>query len=175
MQDSPPTLRLQKKKTRTKYEEFPKIEWNNNSNSDIQTCILLYDDRVKTYRRMQEIDVLIDEQPEFALEMVNCSIRNREAHDELQAYNDHHLFIYKHDFTKKQKIQSETLAELYELKRSDPDAFITETANIIQNMRRIESNLRTAKYKSDDEKKRWEDNLMRAKIRYAVLTEVLSK
>ncbi len=49
-----------KTKGKKKQEEFPKIDWVNNIDPNIQTAILLYDERVNTYHRMQEIDVLID-------------------------------------------------------------------------------------------------------------------
>jgi hypothetical protein len=44
------------------------------------------------------------------------------------------------------------IAELYELKRSDPGAFINEITNVTQNIRRIKSNLKKKKYKSEEEK-----------------------
>jgi hypothetical protein len=124
---------------------------------------------------MQEIDVLLDEQPDLAREMVELDNRNRQAHKELQVYNDYKVFVYKHPITKQRKQYDEQLSELYELKRNNPEALIKEIANTTQNIRRIQSNLNKKKYKSEEEKQSWEQNLSRAEIRKNVLEEVISK
>ena len=162
-------------KKKSKYEEFPAIDWNNNSNPDIQTCILLYDERVNTYRRMQEMDVLMDSKPELAMEMVELDNRNRQAHRELQLYNDHQTFLFQHPIVARRKQYDDQLAELHELRRSDPEAFIREIANTTQNIRRIKSNLNKKKYKSDEEKQSWENNLLQAEIRETILKEIIGK
>ena len=124
---------------------------------------------------MREIDVLLDDKPESAMEMVELDNRNRQAHKELQLYNDHKTFLYKHPIVAQRKQYDEQLAELYELKRSNPDAFIKEITNITQNIRRIKSNLKKQKYKSKEEKQSWEENLSRAEIRETVLKEIIGK
>jgi hypothetical protein len=124
---------------------------------------------------MQEIDVILDDQPELAKEMVELDNRNRQAHKELQIYNDHHVFVYKHPLVMQRKQYDDQLSELYELKRSNPGALITEITNVTQNIRRIQSNLNKKKYKSDEEKQSWEQNLSRAEVRKKVLEEVISK
>jgi hypothetical protein len=50
-----------------------------------------------------------------------------------------------------------------------------EITNTAQNIRRIKSNLHTRKYKSEEEKQSWEENLFRAKIRENVLKEIISR
>jgi len=124
---------------------------------------------------MQEIDVLLDDRPELAMEMVELDNRNRQAHKELQLYNDHKTFLYRHPIVARKKQRDDRISELYELKRSDPDAFLKEIANTAQNIRRIKSNLNKKKYKSDEEKQSWEQNLSRAEIREAVLKEIIGK
>jgi len=124
---------------------------------------------------MQEIDVLLDDKPELSMEMVELDNRNRQAHKELQLYNDHKTFLYKHPIVLQRKQYDDQLAELYELRRSDPEAFIREITNTTQNIRRVKSNLNKKKYKSDEEKQSWEDNLSRAEIRIAVLKDIVGK
>ena len=124
---------------------------------------------------MQEIAVLLDEQPELAMEMVKLDNRNRQAHRELQLYNDHKTFLYKHPIVARRKQYDDQIAELYELKRTDPDAFLREIKNTTQNISRIRSNLKKQKYKSDEEKQSWEQNLSRAEIRETVLKEIIKK
>ena len=123
---------------------------------------------------MQEIDVLLETQPELAMEMVELDNRNRQAHKELQLYNDHKTFLYKHPIVARRKYDDQ-IAELYELKRSNPEAFMKEITNTMQNIRRIRSNLNKQKYKSDEEKQSWEDNLSRTEIRQKVLKEIIGK
>lgn len=146
-----------------------------NSNPDIQMCILLYDERVNTYHRMQEIHFILDEQPELSLEMVELDNRNRQANAELQAFSKHKIFAYKHPLVVRGKKYDDFLSELYELKRTNPGKLITEITNVTQNIRRIQSNIKRKKYKSEEEKKKWEENLSNAEIRKKVLEEVISK
>lgn len=107
--------------------------------------------------------------------MVELHQRNQQAHKELQLYNDHKTFLYKHPIVARRKQYDDQLAELYELKHSDPDALLNEVANTIQNIRRIKSNLNKKKYKSEEEKQSWEQNLSRAEIREKVLKEIIGK
>ena len=65
---------------------------------------------------MQEIDVLLDEQPELAIEMVELDNRNRQAHKELQLYNDHKTFLYKHPIVVQRKQYDDQISDLYEMK-----------------------------------------------------------
>ncbi len=124
---------------------------------------------------MQEIDSLIDNQPELALEMVELDIRNRAAHSELQAYNDCGIFVYKHRLTQNRKAYDDEMSRLYQMKKDEPEAFINEIANITQNIRRIKSNLSTKKYKSEAEREAWEQNLSRAEMRQKILQEIIMK
>ena len=94
---------------------------------------------------------------------------------ELQLYNDHKTFHYKHPIVVRRKQYDDRIAELYELKRSNPDAFLKEITNTTQNIRRIRSNINKQKYKSDEERESWEDNLSRAEIRESVLKEIIKK
>ena len=120
---------------------------------------------------MQEIAVLLDDKPELALEMVELDNRNRQAHKELQMYNGHKTFLYKHPIVEQRKQYD----ELYELRKINPEAFLKEITNVMQNIRRIKSNINNKKYKDENEKQSWEKNLSQAETREAVLKEIIKK
>jgi len=127
---------------------------------------------------MREIDVLLDEHPELSLEMVEMDNRNRMAQKELSLYNDHKTFLYKHHkhpIVEQRKQYDDQLAELYEMKRTSPDAFLKEITNVTQNIRRIKSNINKKRYKDENEKASWEKNLSQAETREAVLKEIIGK
>jgi hypothetical protein len=124
---------------------------------------------------MQEIHFILDNKPELALEMVELDNRNRQANAELQAYSKHKVFAYKHPIAIQRKQYDEILSELYELKRTNPASLLNEITNVIQNIKRIKSNINTKKYKSEEEKRKWEDNLFRAETRKQILQEIISK
>jgi hypothetical protein len=124
---------------------------------------------------MQEIHFILDDKPELSLEMVELDNRNRQANAELQAYNEHKIFVYMHPIVIQRKQYDDQLSELYELKRSNPGALMTAITNVEQNIRRIQSNINKQKYKSEEEKQSWEKNLAGAEIRKKVLEEVISK
>ena len=124
---------------------------------------------------MQEIDVLLDNKPELSKELVLLDERNRQAHKELKSFNDKGKFVYKHPFIVKKKLHNDSYTELTELRRTDPTAFLKEITNITQNIRRIQSQLNKKKYKSEDEKRSWEQNLEKATIRNQVLEEIIAK
>jgi hypothetical protein len=124
---------------------------------------------------MQEIAVLLEDQPELSMEMVELDNRNRQAHKELQLYNDHKAFLYKHPIASRRKQYDDQIAELYALKRSDPASFLKEITNTTQNIRRIKSNLNKQKYKSEEEKQSWESNLFRAETREIILKKIIEK
>jgi vacuolar-type H+-ATPase subunit I/STV1 len=122
---------------------------------------------------MQEIDVLIDDHTDLALEMVDCDIRNQNAHRELQNFNDNGVFLGIHRLSEARNFSSDQLSELSKLKAENPTGFLNEITNVIQNIRRIESNLRTKKYKTDEERSNWELNLSKSKIKHDILKQLL--
>jgi len=124
---------------------------------------------------MQEIDVLLDDKPELSKELVELDNRNRQAHKELQVYNDTGNFVFKHPLALKKKHYEDSYSELIAMKRTKPSTFMKEVTNVTQNIRRIKSRLKNGKYKSDEEKQAWEDNLLRAEIRMTVLKEIIRK
>ena len=122
---------------------------------------------------MQEIDVLLDDQPELSKDMVLLDERNRQAHKELASFNETGQFVNKHPFVIKKRQYKDSYTELVELKRTNPSAFLHEITNVTQNIRRIRSQLKTKKYKSHEEKQSWELNLEKALIRKQVIEEII--
>jgi len=122
---------------------------------------------------MQEIDVLLDDNPALSMEMVLTDQRNRQAHQELTSFNETGKFVNKHPLVIRQNRYRDLYEELLELKRTNPSAFLTEITNVIQNIRRIQSQLKNKKYKSEEEKLSWEQNLEKALIRKQALENLL--
>ena len=105
--------------------------------------------------------------------MVELDIRNQAAHNELQSYNDNHTFLFIHGLARERKYNNDQLTDLTEMKANSPESFLNEVTNVIQNIRRIESQIRTKKYKSDAELASWELNLTRAKIKHEIIKLLL--
>lgn len=122
---------------------------------------------------MQEIDAIIDNRTELALEMVNLDIRNRQAHEELQAYNDTKEFKYSHSLTINSRYKQTQREKLKKLKEEKPAAFINEIANLSQNIKRIQSNINKKKYKDEKELQSWQNNLEKAKIKHQTFIELM--
>jgi hypothetical protein len=136
-------------------------------------CILLYDERVNTWHRMREIDVLLDDRPELAREMVELDNRNRLANKELQVYNDHKVFVYKHPILKEKKLKNEILTELLELKQSNPEAFVKECYNIVKGLNRYKNLLSNDKFSSDEEKLRCMENVDKYSLRHSIVQTII--
>ncbi len=122
---------------------------------------------------MREIDVLINHQPELAKEFIELDVRNKQAHNELQSFNDTGSFLCIHSLVKSSDFQQKQLKDLQLLKKENPELFMSEIANTLQNIRRIESNIRTKKYKSKKQLSQWLENLERAKLRSKILEKIL--
>lgn len=139
-------------------------------------CIILYDERINRYRRMQDISILLDTEPssELCLEMVECDILQRKAHLELNSYNDRHIFLNEHPLIQERNQILQLENSLKQLKKENPAAFINEISNITQNIRRIESNIRTKKYKNDIILESWKNNLNNARLKQAIITSLIN-
>lgn len=124
---------------------------------------------------MQEIDILIDNQPDYAEELVRLDIRNQLAHAELQSYNDTQHFKYEHPIAENYRYKQSEQDKLLKLQYQYPDKFMEEITNTLQNIRRIESNLNKEKYKNEKERKSWMNNLKNARSKYEVLKGLISK
>ena len=144
---------------RSKQDEFPCIDWTDNLNPDIQLCILLYDDRVNTYHRLQELDRVADTQPSVAKEMALLDERNRQAQRELEVFAQTRVFPAEHPIAAKFLAEQKKRKEYIQLKHDNPEQFTRLVTNLTQNIRRVKSRINKHHYKSDDELKRWQGNL----------------
>lgn len=122
---------------------------------------------------MREIDVLLDDRPELAREMVELDNRNRLANKELQVYNDHKVFVYKHPILKEKKLKNEILTELLELKQSNPEAFVKECYNIVKGLNRYKNLLSNDKFSSDEEKLRCMENVDKYSLRHSIVQTII--
>ena len=95
---------------------------------------LVYNDRVATFHKMQQLDRILDKAPTPAdvISMADMRVRNLQAFAELQHFNDTGHWLYEHPLTAGQSER----AELERLRRQDPDRFLQEYANCRDNCRR---------------------------------------
>ena len=161
-------------KKNLKAEEFPGINWTDNTNPDIQLCILLYDERVNTWHQMVALRADIDNCPEKALAIAELDDRNRMAQHELEVYQDTHIFPCKHPIAVQFLEERATMNKFRELKRTDPDKFMKQAANIRHNSTRIRASLKK-KDLSDDERRRQEKNLERSERLAELMQRVLQE
>lgn len=118
---------------------------------------------------------MLDDQPSLSREMVELDILHQQAHKELKSYNDKKVFTLEHPISIEADLRKKTVDDIQYLRRNNPKKFISEVANIKQNISRITSNIRNKKYKSEDELQAWNDNLKRAIIRMEVVCAILSQ
>ena len=106
----------------------------------MQLATLLYNDRVVTYKQMKQLDEQLDRKPtrRDIMQMVELRIRNLQAFDELQSFNDTGRFRYRHPLVSHKSEQ----AELERLLADDPAAFMQRYKNCTDNIRRYTSYLR---------------------------------
>ena len=135
----------------------------------------MYDERVNTFHKLQELDKMVDNHPEFVSQIIDLDIRNQQAHKELAGYNDSKKFVGEHPLVANYILQKKTSDEYQFLKKNFPIKLLSEITNLQQNIRRVESNIRTKKFHSDDELHSWELNLQRLKLKQQVLAEIISQ
>lgn len=123
---------------------------------------------------MREIDFIIDTHTELSRELIELDIRNQQAHKELQSYNDNGVFLNIHPLTIQKNFKDEEYVRLSKMKRENPEEFINEIKNNLQNISRIQSNISNKKYKSEEELKSWNENLHRAKNIKSILLKLLN-
>ena len=159
---------------RTKQDEFPKIAWNDYLNPDIQLCKLLYDDRVTTYHRLQEIDKIIDTHPALATEMAALDDRNRLAHRELEVFQSTGVFPAEHPLAIQFLADRKTKDDLRKLRQDNPEAFFKHCKNVAQNISRIRSRINHHHYKDEQELAKWQHNLAAAERLQELTQKILN-
>jgi len=121
---------------------------------------------------MRDIDRVLDSKPskKRIIQLVELRNRNLLAFEELQHFNDTGRFRYKHPLI----VHHSLRAELAELKKKDPDAFLEQYANARDNVKRYKSFLNS---KTRDEQKKVldQENLKKHQSRAAIFREVLQE
>ena len=118
---------------------------------------------------MKQLDECLDKKPtkRDIMDMVELRIRNLQAFDELQSFNDTGKFLYIHPLIAH---QSES-AQLEKLLKTDTQEFLRLHKNVTDNIRRYESYLK----RSDRIGRRTQDreNLRRHREREALFKTIL--
>ena len=132
---------------------------------------LIYNDRVVTWKQMKQIDERLDRKAceKDVKDMVELRIRNLQAFEELQSFNDTGKFRYVHPLIAHQSER----AQLERLLRTDPQEFLRLYKNVSDNIRRYESYLRRA----DRQTRRTQDagNLKRHREREVLFKTILQE
>lgn len=134
----------EKEKKLTKQEEFPKINWNDLSDQDVQKAELIYSDRINTFRRLKEIDSTLDDNPteDAIAEMVELDIRNRICREELTSFNNKGKWLNKHPLFNSNNEHN----KLTKLLLQNPGGFMDKYNQVKGNITRYKSYLQSKKY-----------------------------
>lgn len=98
---------------------------------------VLYNDRINTYRKMKQLDELLEKErnAQAVADMAELRIRNLQAFAELQSFNDTGKFICKHPLL----FGRSEIAELMKLLKADPAEFLRQHKNVLDNIKRYKS------------------------------------
>lgn len=113
---------------------------------------VLYNDRINTYRKMKQLDELLEKErnAQAVADMAELRIRNLQAFAELQSFNDTGKFLCKHPLL----FGRSEIAELMKLLKADPAEFLRQHKNVLDNIKRYRSYI-----KRPDRKNRRADDL----------------
>jgi len=113
---------------------------------------VLYNDRINTYRRMKQLDELLEKErnAQAVADIAELRIRNLQAFAELQSFNDTGKFLCKHPLL----FGRSEIAELMKLLKADPAEFLRQHKNVLDNIKRYRSYI-----KRTDRKNRRADDL----------------
>lgn len=132
---------------------------------------VIYNDRINTWRKMKQLDELLETKPtaQAVAEMAELRIRNLQAFAELQSFNDTGKFLCKHPIL----FGRSEIAQLIKLLRTDPAEFLRQHKNVLDNIKRYRSYLK----RSDRKDKRTADrkNLERHQERERLFKMVLEQ
>lgn len=120
-----------------KEDEYPRIDWENLTDADVQMATVIYNDRINTWRKMKQLDELLETKPtaQAVAEMAELRIRNLQAFAELQSFNDTGKFLCKHPIL----FGRSEIAQLIKLLRTDPAEFLRQHKNVLDNIKRYKS------------------------------------
>lgn len=124
------------------------------------------------HRKFVEIDRTLDEKPtkKKIIDLVELRNRNLLAFEELDQFNRTGTFLYKHPLIIKYSLRN----ELLEILRRDPGEFMELFANARDNVKRYSSFLKSTS-RSDEQKAKDRENLVKHEERVAVFKEVMEE
>lgn len=131
--------------------EYPEIHWTQIFDKDVQTAILIYNDRVNTYRAMKVLDQEFDSHPKDVkvMKMVELRNQNLQCFKELKHFNDTGKWLYIHPLI----IHQSEYNQLVALRRKDPQEFLRQYVATDGNVKRytsyVKSPSREPKRKTD--------------------------
>ncbi len=157
-----------------KMEEFPGINWLNNESEDIQLAILMYDERINTWKQLCALRQEIDTCPEKALAIADLDDRNRMAHHELEVFEKTGIFPCKHPMAIKFMAERKKLSEWRTLKQKDPKGFMKQVANIEHNITRYRSQINKDKM-TDEKRASIARNLANAERMHELMMQVVKE
>ena len=132
---------------------------------------VLYNDRINTWRKMKQLDELLETAPtaQAVAEMAELRIRNLQAFAELQSFNDMGKYLCKHPIL----FGRSEIAGLIKLLKADPAEFLRRHKNVLDNIKRYKSYLK----RSDRKGHRQQDkqNLERHQERERLFKMVLEQ
>lgn len=132
---------------------------------------VIYNDRINTWRKMKQLDELLETKPtaKSVAEMAELRIRNLQAFGELQSFNDTGKFLCRHPIL----FGRSEAANLQQLLKKDPAEFLRQHKNVLDNIKRYRSYLKHSNRKTcrDVDRK----NLERHQERERLFTMVLEQ
>jgi hypothetical protein len=122
---------------------------------------------------MARTDHLLDRDPSLdnIKQMISDDIRNRLAFQELEHYQKHGRFLYKHPLLKDQKL----IDELDQMRKTDPERFMNELVNADKSISRYQSQLKNKKYKNDEEKLAWQELIRQYKVKLGIMKRLIAR
>ena len=138
----------------------------------MQRAVIIYNDRVNTYRKMKEIDAVIDSEPteDRIIDLAELRNRNLLAFKELQTFNDKGKWRNKHPLIVHHSIRT----KYQELLKKDTAGFLAEFTNTSNNVNRYKSFLNN-KDRSPNQHEKDRENLTKHTERETILREVLEE
>lgn len=132
---------------------------------------VLYNDRINTYRKMKQLDELLEKErnAQAVADMAELRIRNLQAFAELQSFNDTGKFLCNHPLL----FGRSEIAELMKLLKADPAEFLRQHKNVLDNIKRYRSYIKRTdrKNRRGDDRKNLERHLEREKLFKMVLEQ----
>lgn len=139
--------------------------------ADVQIAVIIYNDRINTWRKMKQLDELLETKPtpQAVVDMAEVRIRNLQAFAELQSFNDTGKFIFKHPLL----FGRSEFAELLRLLKSDPAEFLRLHKNVLDNIKRYRSYIKRQDRR--DKQKQDKQSLQRHQERERLFRMVLEQ